>query len=126
MGGPLSTCPPSSTGTPRRRASTPRSASRRRSEAVATGPASEYTQSMATVYVAHIPDRSGKVPANAIQGVIGKDTVPLIPVDIGNARLNLIEAAERAGVFVPRYCWHPALTVVASCRMCLVESGERK
>src|ERR1700739_3848187 len=48
------------------------------------------------------------------------------PVDIGNDRLNLIQAAERGGVFIPRYCWHPALTVVASCRMCLVEAGEKK
>jgi len=47
-------------------------------------------------------------------------------VDIGNDRLNVIQAAERAGVFVPHYCWHPALTVVASCRMCLVEVGEKK
>ncbi|HKI34101.1 MAG TPA: molybdopterin-dependent oxidoreductase [Gemmataceae bacterium] len=48
------------------------------------------------------------------------------PVDIGAERLNLIQAAEKAGVFIPRYCWHPALTVVASCRMCLVEAGEMK
>ncbi len=48
------------------------------------------------------------------------------PVDIGNDKLNLIQAAERGGVYIPRYCWHPALTVVASCRMCLVEVGERK
>ena len=48
------------------------------------------------------------------------------PVDIGNERLNLIQAALRGGVFVPHYCWHPALTVVASCRMCLVEVGDRK
>jgi NADH-quinone oxidoreductase subunit G len=48
------------------------------------------------------------------------------PVDIGDARLNLIQAAERAGVLIPRYCWHPDLSVVASCRMCLVETGERK
>jgi NADH-quinone oxidoreductase subunit G len=48
------------------------------------------------------------------------------PVDIGNDRLNLIQAADRGGVFIPSYCWHPALTVVASCRMCLVEVGERK
>ena len=41
-------------------------------------------------------------------------------------RLNCVQAAERAGVFVPHYCWHPALTVVASCRMCLVEFGEKK
>src|SRR6059036_2358840 len=48
------------------------------------------------------------------------------PVDIGNDKLNLIQAAARAGVFIPYYCWHPALTVVASCRMCLVEVGEKK
>ena len=48
------------------------------------------------------------------------------PVDIGNERLNLIQAAAKAGVSIPFYCWHPALTVVASCRMCLVEIGERK
>src|ERR1700680_4311313 len=40
-------------------------------------------------------------------------------------RLNGIQAAERAGIDIPRYCWHPGLTVVASCRMCLVESGTR-
>ena len=48
------------------------------------------------------------------------------PVDIGAEKLNLIQAAMKGGVFVPHYCWHPALTVVASCRMCLVEVGERK
>src|SRR5690242_8343963 len=48
------------------------------------------------------------------------------PVDIGSEKLNLVQAAEKAGVLVPHYCWHPALTVVASCRMCLVEVGERK
>ncbi|HYV36583.1 MAG TPA: molybdopterin-dependent oxidoreductase [Gemmataceae bacterium] len=47
-------------------------------------------------------------------------------VDIGNDRLNLIQAAQRGGVFVPHYCWHPALSVVASCRMCLVEVGDKK
>ncbi|MBX3287600.1 MAG: NADH-quinone oxidoreductase subunit NuoG, partial [Actinobacteria bacterium] len=40
--------------------------------------------------------------------------------------MNCIQAAGQAGVFIPHYCWHPALTVVASCRMCLVEVGERK
>jgi NADH-quinone oxidoreductase subunit G len=46
------------------------------------------------------------------------------PVEIGAQRLNCIQAAELAGVFIPSYCWHEALTVVASCRMCLVEVGE--
>src|SRR6516165_1385184 len=48
------------------------------------------------------------------------------PVNIGSEKLNLIQAAQKAGVLIPHYCWHPALTVVASCRMCLVETGERK
>ena len=41
-------------------------------------------------------------------------------------RLNCIQAAKRADIEVPHYCWHPALTVVASCRMCLVEVGDKK
>src|SRR6266446_1482152 len=47
-------------------------------------------------------------------------------VDIGNEKLNLVEAALKGGVFIPHYCWHPELTVVASCRMCLVEVGDKK
>ena len=27
---------------------------------------------------------------------------------------------------IPAYCWHPELSVVASCRMCLVEVGDKK
>ena len=49
-----------------------------------------------------------------------------MPVEIGNKKLNCIQAAEMAGVFIPSYCWHEALTVVASCRMCLVEVGDLK
>ncbi|MDY3554133.1 molybdopterin-dependent oxidoreductase [Gemmata sp. JC717] len=48
------------------------------------------------------------------------------PVEIGVKRLNCVQAAELAGVFVPHYCWHEALSVVASCRMCLVEVGDLK
>ena len=48
------------------------------------------------------------------------------PVDIGTEKLNLVQAALKGGVFIPHYCWHPALSVVASCRMCLVEVGEMK
>ena len=45
-------------------------------------------------------------------------------IEIGDdERLNLIQAADRAGVAIPFYCWHPGLAVVASCRMCLVETG---
>ncbi len=33
----------------------------------------------------------------------------------------IIEVAERAGVFVPRFCYHPRMKPVGMCRMCLVE-----
>src|SRR5262245_56179520 len=81
---------------------------------------------MATVYVTYQPTPASRPPAKLIDAVIGKERVQLIPVDIGEEKLNCIQAAGKAGVFVPHYCWHPALTVVASCRMCLVEVGERK
>jgi NADH-quinone oxidoreductase subunit G len=48
------------------------------------------------------------------------------PVEIGTRKLNGVQVAELAGVHVPHYCYHPALSVVASCRMCLVEMGELK
>ncbi len=38
----------------------------------------------------------------------------------------IIEAAERAGIFIPRFCYHPRMKPVGMCRMCLVEvSGPR-
>ncbi len=41
------------------------------------------------------------------------------------SRLNCIQAAKLAGIDIPYYCWHPGLSVVGSCRMCLVEVGNR-
>lgn len=40
-------------------------------------------------------------------------------------RLNAIQAAQRFGIEIPYYCWHPALSVVANCRMCEIEVGSR-
>ncbi|MHB1850823.1 MAG: NADH-quinone oxidoreductase subunit NuoG [Acidimicrobiales bacterium] len=38
----------------------------------------------------------------------------------------VIAAAERAGTFIPRFCYHPRMKPVGMCRMCLVEvSGPR-
>ncbi|MFG0318533.1 MAG: 2Fe-2S iron-sulfur cluster-binding protein, partial [Planctomycetota bacterium JB042] len=34
---------------------------------------------------------------------------------------TVIEVATERGTVVPHYCWHPALPVVASCRICQVE-----
>jgi len=37
--------------------------------------------------------------------------------------MNVIEVARQAGVEIPHYCYHPKLTVVGNCRMCLIEMG---
>jgi NADH-quinone oxidoreductase subunit G len=34
---------------------------------------------------------------------------------------TVIQAADRAGIFIPRYCYHPGLTIAGNCRICLVE-----
>jgi NADH-quinone oxidoreductase subunit G len=33
----------------------------------------------------------------------------------------LIEVTDAAGIYVPRFCYHPKLSIAANCRMCLVE-----
>ena len=33
----------------------------------------------------------------------------------------VIEAAERHGVFIPRFCYHPRMNPVGMCRMCIVD-----
>ncbi|MGO9449881.1 MAG: 2Fe-2S iron-sulfur cluster-binding protein [Candidatus Binataceae bacterium] len=35
--------------------------------------------------------------------------------------LNLIQAADKAGIEIPHYCYHPGLSIPGNCRMCLVE-----
>ena len=33
----------------------------------------------------------------------------------------VMEAASKAGVFIPHFCYHKKLSIAANCRMCLVE-----
>ncbi|PIW65366.1 MAG: NADH-quinone oxidoreductase subunit G [Candidatus Omnitrophica bacterium CG12_big_fil_rev_8_21_14_0_65_45_16] len=34
---------------------------------------------------------------------------------------TIIQVAEKLGTFIPRYCYHPGLSIAGNCRMCLVE-----
>ncbi len=34
---------------------------------------------------------------------------------------TILEAAKRAGIVIPHYCYHPSLPVAGVCRMCLIE-----
>jgi NADH-quinone oxidoreductase subunit G len=49
-----------------------------------------------------------------------KITVDGKEVEAGAGEL-IIAAAERAGVYIPRFCYHPRMRPVGMCRMCLVE-----
>merc|ERR1711971_490159 len=42
-----------------------------------------------------------------------------VEVEQGTA---LIQACEKAGATIPRFCYHERLNVAGNCRMCLVES----
>ncbi|KAF9127027.1 NADH dehydrogenase Fe-S protein subunit 1 ndufs1, partial [Mortierella sp. 14UC] len=41
-----------------------------------------------------------------------------VKVEAGSA---VIQACEKAGVHIPRFCYHERLSVAGNCRMCLVE-----
>ena len=49
-----------------------------------------------------------------------KLTINGVEVESAPGRM-LIDVAEEAGVFVPRFCYHPGMESVAACRMCLVQ-----
>ena len=34
---------------------------------------------------------------------------------------TIIQAAQDAGIYIPHFCWHPAMSVSGNCRICLVE-----
>ena len=34
---------------------------------------------------------------------------------------TVIQAAEKLGIFIPRYCYHPGLSIAGNCRICLVD-----
>ena len=50
-----------------------------------------------------------------------RDDHPRRPAGHRRAGEMIIAAAERAGVYIPRFCYHPRMKPVGMCRMCLVE-----
>ena len=51
----------------------------------------------------------------------------MIEIEIDGKKLqvdegaSIIEAADAAGIYIPRFCYHKKLSVAANCRMCLVD-----
>jgi NADH-quinone oxidoreductase subunit G len=52
------------------------------------------------------------------------DTVKIevngVPIEARKGEM-LIEATDRADIYIPRFCYHGKLSVAANCRMCLVD-----
>ena len=42
------------------------------------------------------------------------------PVEVASGA-TVMEAANKLGIYVPHFCWHPKLSIAANCRMCLVQ-----
>jgi len=49
-----------------------------------------------------------------------KISIDGIEIEVDGA-MTIIQAAEVAGVEIPRFCYHERLTIAGNCRMCLVE-----
>jgi len=43
-----------------------------------------------------------------------------------NPKESILQIANNNGFNIPFFCWHPELSIVGSCRMCLVEVGSPK
>ena len=73
-----------------------------------------------------------KHPMNPWNHDLAKDEKDLVDVQVDGVwmqmprGLNVVEVAHRARKFIPHYCYHPKLSVVGNCRMCLFEMGTPK
>ena len=73
-----------------------------------------------------------KHPMNPWNHDVAKDEKDLIDVQVDGQwvkmprGLNVVEVAHRLNKFIPHYCYHPKLSVVGNCRMCLFEMGTPK
>jgi len=43
-----------------------------------------------------------------------------IPLEVDSTKM-IIQAADEAGINIPRFCYHNKLSIAANCRMCLVD-----
>jgi len=52
--------------------------------------------------------------------MMAKVTIDGIQVEVANGS-TILQAAEQAGLEIPRFCYHERLSIAGNCRMCLVE-----
>ncbi len=73
------------------------------------------------------PEVTSAEPAVEKPAPVEPPRPPGVPVTIDGKEISaapgelVIAAAERSGIYIPRFCWHPQMKPVGMCRMCLVE-----
>jgi len=56
-----------------------------------------------------------------------EQAVDMVNIEVNGVALQapkgsmIIESTDRAGIEIPRFCYHPKLSIAANCRMCLVD-----
>ncbi|HEY6414739.1 MAG TPA: 2Fe-2S iron-sulfur cluster-binding protein, partial [Acidimicrobiales bacterium] len=56
-----------------------------------------------------------------------REAPPTVSVNVDGRTITaakgelVIDAAERNGVYIPRFCYHPRMRSVGMCRMCIVD-----
>jgi predicted molibdopterin-dependent oxidoreductase YjgC len=68
----------------------------------------------------------GEVPVHcSVEGVSRGKLVPTVTIDGCKVEVEknatVLDAARKAGIWIPTLCYHPAVACEASCRICMVE-----
>jgi bidirectional [NiFe] hydrogenase diaphorase subunit len=61
----------------------------------------------------------------SVKGIRKGKPVPIVTIDGCKVRVKkdatVLDAAKKAGIWIPTLCYHPAVSSDASCRLCMVE-----
>ncbi|MEE8496465.1 MAG: NADH-quinone oxidoreductase subunit NuoG [Xanthomonadales bacterium] len=67
------------------------------------------------------------VKQTAVKKALVKEQVDMVNIEVDGVPMQapkgsmIIEATDQAGIEIPRFCYHPKLSIAANCRMCLVD-----
>ena len=70
---------------------------------------------------------SAESEETVVQEAVVKEQVDMVNIEVDGIPMQapkgsmIIEATDKAGIEIPRFCYHPKLSISASCRMCLVD-----
>lgn len=71
-------------------------------------------------------DVLGEMPVyGCVEGMMKGKPVPTVTIDGCKVEVEknatVLDAARKAGIWIPTLCYHPAVAIEASCRLCMVE-----